>query len=241
MKTTKIPLVLGTVFLLFATTSCFDDMFISGNGDVQAETRIAAGDFSEVSSSGDFEVTIIPSDNYSIEVSAESNLLPYIETDVTGNKLKIHTRGIHSLRNHFPIQVTIGSPVLEGLNLSGSGSIQTGSYQSSSFSITVSGSGKINTQVSTDYLKAVVSGSGSIFLAGNAASTGYTISGSGKIKSYELVQNNCNVTISGSGDAFVNVSQMLSANISGSGRVYFVGSPVIHKSISGSGSVVDKN
>lgn len=240
MRTIKIPLVAAAIVLLFVTTSCIDDMFISGNGDLRTETRIAPV-FNEVSSSGDFEVTIMPSNSYSIEVSAESNLLPYIETDVVGNKLKIHTRGIHSLRNHLPIQITIETPVLDGLSLSGSGTIQTGSFESSSFSANISGSGKIDTQISADQVKAVVSGSGILFLRGDAASVSYTISGSGKIKSYELVQKNCSVTISGSGDAFVNVLQTLSANISGSGRVYFVGNPAVHTSISGSGSVVDKN
>lgn len=240
MKTSKIPFVISIIFLLFAITSCFDEMFISGNGDVQNETRVVSG-FNEVSSSGDFEVTISPSDSYSVEVSAESNLLPYIETGVVGNKLRISTRGIHSLRNHFPIQITISSPILEGLSLSGSGFIQTGSFENASFSANISGSGNIDTQVSTDHVKAVVSGSGTIFLHGDATSGSYTISGSGKIKSYELLQNSCSVTISGSGDAFVNVLQTLNANISGSGRVYYVGNPAVHTSISGSGSVVDKN
>ena len=240
MKTIKIPLLLATIFLLTGTTSCFDEMFVSGNGDLQTETRVAAN-FNEVSSSGDFQVTISPADTYSVEVSAESNLLPYIETDVVGNKLRIRTRGLHTLRNHFPIQITIGTPVLEGLNLSGSGKIETGAFVNSSFSANVSGSGNIDTQISTDHVKAVVSGSGTIFLQGDATSSSYVISGSGKIKSYDLQQNSCAVTISGSGDAFVNVTETLSANISGSGMVYYVGNPAIHTSISGSGSVVDKN
>lgn len=241
MKTIKITFAVTTALLLFVATSCIDEMFISGNGKLQSETRVTAGGFNEVISSGDFEVTVTPSDSYSVEVSAESNLLPYIETDVSGHKLKVHTRGIHALRNHFPIQVSIGSPVLKGLTLSGSGTIHTGNYASDHFSITLSGSGKINTQISTDDIDALVSGSGILILQGNAASAHYTISGSGKIKSYELAQNNCAVTISGSGDAFVNVTQTLNANISGSGRVYFVGNPAIRTSISGSGSVVDKN
>lgn len=240
MKTIKIPLFVTTTFFLFATTSCLDDMFINGNGDLQTESRVASG-FEEVHSAGDFQVTVFPAQAYSVEVSAESNLLPYIETDVVGNKLRIRTRGIYSLRNHLPIQIAVGTPVLAGVNLSGSGSVKTGSFESDNFSATVSGSGNIDSQISTGQAKAAVSGSGTVYLHGNATSGDFVISGSGKIKSYDLLQNSCVITISGSGDAFVNASETLSANISGSGRVYYVGNPTIHTSISGSGSVVDKN
>jgi hypothetical protein len=37
-------------------------------------------------------------------VTAESNLLPYIETTVEGNELKIHTRGIRTLQNQFQLR-----------------------------------------------------------------------------------------------------------------------------------------
>jgi hypothetical protein len=71
--------------------------------------------------------------------------------------------------------------------------------------------------------------------------TDFVISGSGKIKSYKLEQQNCKAAISGSGDMYVNASRAIDASISGSGRVYFINHPLIHTSVSGSGCVVDKN
>jgi len=240
MRTIQIPLILATFALLFTTSSCIDEMFLEGNGVVKSEIRVASG-FDEVVSSGDFQVTIMPGSGYSVEVSAESNLLPYIETDVIGNTLKIRTRGIRSLRQNVPIVINITTPVLNGLTLSGSGLIQTGSFLSSDFRIDLSGSGNIDTQISSDRIKASVSGSGTIFMEGAAVESNFVISGSGKIKSYKLEQSSCRAVISGSGDLFVNASESLDASISGSGRVYYIGNPVIHTSISGSGAVVNKN
>ena len=240
MRTIQIPLILTTFALLFTTSSCIDEMFLEGNGVVKSEIRVASG-FDEVVSSGDFQVTIMPGSGYSVEVSAESNLLPYIETDVIGNTLKIRTRGIRSLRQNVPIVINITTPVLNGLTLSGSGLIQTGSFLSSDFRIDLSGSGNIDTQISSDRIKASVSGSGTIFMEGAAVESNFVISGSGKIKSYKLEQSSCRAVISGSGDLFVNASESLDASISGSGRVYYIGNPVIHTSISGSGAVVNKN
>jgi hypothetical protein len=239
-KTTKIQFILALFVLLFGTSSCLDEMFIEGNGISRTETRNAEG-FNEITSNGDFTVTVMPGNSYSVEIIAESNLLPYISTKVDGRTLKIRTTGIHSLRQTEPIEIFITTPVLNGLSLSGSGLIETGSFMSTDFDIAVSGSGDIKTKISSDKIKANVSGSGTIFIEGDAASTNFIISGSGKIRTYNLLQDQCQAAISGSGDIYVNASQLIDARISGSGRVYFISHPVIRTSISGSGDVIDKN
>jgi hypothetical protein len=238
--TTKIQIVLALFVLLFGTSSCLDEMFIEGNGIVRTEMRDAEG-FNEIASSGDFIVTVMPGNSYSVEITAESNLLPYISTNVDGKTLKIRTTGIHSLRQNEQIEIFITTPALNGLSLSGSGLIKTGSFMSDNFRITLSGSGDIDTQISTETLKANVSGSGNIFIEGDAFDSEFVISGSGKIKSYDLEQNICSAAISGSGDMYVNVSETIDARISGSGRVNYINYPVVYSSVSGSGKVVDRN
>ena len=240
MKTTKIQFITALFMLLLGTSSCLDEMFIEGNGISRTETRDAEG-FNQISSSGDFTVTVMPGNFYSVEITAESNLLPYISTNVDGKTLKIRTTGIHSLRQTEPIEIFITTPVLNGLTLSGSGLIETGSFMSSDFDLSVSGSGDIKTIISSDKVNANISGSGTIYMEGDALNTNFVISGSGKIKSYNLLQDQCQAVISGSGDMYVNASQFIDARISGSGRVYFVNHPIVHTSISGSGDVVDKN
>ncbi|BBE20615.1 hypothetical protein AQPE_4809 [Aquipluma nitroreducens] len=240
MKTTKIQFITALFVLLLGTSSCLDEMFIEGNGISRTETRNAEG-FNQISSSGDFTVTVMPGNFYSVEITAESNLLPYISTNVDGKTLKIRTTGIHSLRQTEPIEIFITTPVLNGLTLSGSGLIETGSFMSSDFDLSVSGSGDIKTIISSDKVNANISGSGTIYMEGDALNTNFVISGSGKIKSYNLLQDQCQAVISGSGDMYVNASQFIDARISGSGRVYFVNHPIVHTSISGSGDVVDKN
>jgi hypothetical protein len=239
-KTTKIQFIFALYVLLFGTSSCLDEMFIDGNGISRTETRNAEG-FDEITSNGDFTITVMPGNSYSVEITAESNLLPYITTNVDGRTLKIRTTGIHSLRQNEPIEIFITTPVLNGLSLSGSGLIETGNFRSTDFDLSVSGSGDIKTKISSDKIKANVSGSGTILIEGDAASTNFVISGSGKIKTYNLLQDQCQAAISGSGDMYVNASQLIDARISGSGRVYFISHPVIRTSISGSGDVVNKN
>jgi hypothetical protein len=240
MKTIKLTLLLSFALLLFGLNSCVEDIFVEGNGIPRTESRWVSG-FDQIASSGDFIVTVVPGNKCSVEVTADSNLLPYIETDVVGNTLKIRTQGLYSLREHDPIEIYITTPVLSGITLSGSGRIETGSFSGDEFRVTLSGSGDIDSQISADQIKANVSGSGTIYLQGDAFETEFIVSGSGKIKSYDLEQSVCKAVISGSGDMFVNVTETLDAHISGSGRINYINNPVVHTSISGSGKVVDRN
>lgn len=240
MKTTRIQILTILFLLLIGTSSCLDELFVEGNGISRSEIRDDEG-FNEISSSGDFEIYVTPGFSYSIKITGESNLLPYISTHVDGKKLKIRTSGAHSLRPTYPIEIYITTPTLKGLSLSGSGFIQTDSFMSDEFDINLSGSGDIITDINCTKLNSGISGSGTITATGVANRSALFISGSGKIKLYNMEQDYCEAVISGSGDMFVNVNQTLDARISGSGRVYYINNPEIKTSISGSGGVVNKN
>jgi hypothetical protein len=239
-QTIQIPFRFAIFVLLIGLSSCMDEIFVNGNGQLQIQNRSISG-FEAVSSSGDYHVSIVQGDQFSVEVQAESNLLPYIETNLSGKTLKIGTSGVHSIKEHFPIEVFITQPKLSRLNLSGSGFIKAESFVNDNFEIGISGSGEVNAQVIAKKIKANVSGSGSIMLTGESSESDFRISGSGKIKAYDLIQEYCQTSTSGSGDIYVNVSKALHAGISGSGNVFYIGYPSVNASISGSGQVVAKN
>lgn len=239
MRTFEFISYLLFVFVL-AVISCVDDILLEGNGDRRSEFRSASG-FDQVASTGDFRVVIKPGEDYSVEVIAESNLLSYVETEVSGTTLKIHTRGLHSLVETNPVEINITTPVLEAVSLSGSGLIKTGRFLNDDFKVALSGSGDIETEVKADHVKANVSGSGTILLSGETHDSEMVVSGSGKIKAYDLPHRNCDVIISGSGSMYVNVSESLTARIAGSGMVYQTGDPEIHSSIYGSGKIALRN
>lgn len=233
--------IIFSIFVLFLGVITFaDTIFLQGNQDRRGESRQASG-FDQITSSGDFKIYIKRGDTYGVEVWSESNLLSYIETEVVDHTLKINTRGIRTLLQHQPMEVFITTPVLNDLFLSGSGMIKTGHFDSEQFAITVSGSGDIDTHVSSDVMKVHVSGSGNIFLEGDTKVGRFVISGSGKIKSYQTQQRTCEAVILGSGNMFVNTLETINAQITGSGKVLYINHPTISKSIYGSGDVFDMN
>jgi len=227
---------------------------IEGNNNVVTETR-SVPSFSKVNNSGIFEVYIIQTDYYEVVMEAESNLLPFIRTRVSGNTLEVDTKD--NLKPHQPIKVFVYCPVIEGASLSGSGLIYSDSINVNEIEVRLSGSGDIdmaitgnwvNCEISgsgsakmyldADRLEAKISGSGEMDFYGSAYRADFRISGSGSIHAYDLPLHECYTTTSGSGNMYVNVSDHLDVNISGSGSVYYLGNPVINTKISGSGSVI---
>ncbi len=231
---------LTAIGLLLTTSGCWEDFTISGNGIEATEGRVIT-EFNELKSSGLFDVHITSGNDYEVVVNAESNIIPYIETYVTGSTLHLDIRGIHNVKTHLPMQVFVTTPQMRSVKQSGSGAITTGYFEADNFELFISGSGSITTAVNASVVDAGISGSGKIQISGTATQTNFNISGSGKIDSYDLETQNCDARISGSGDVYVSASDFIRANISGSGNVYYIGSPNLESHVSGSGKIISNN
>nr|WP_319270658.1 head GIN domain-containing protein [uncultured Draconibacterium sp.] len=238
MKTIK--LFIYGLAIIVSAASCIEDISIEGNGIQGTEARIVT-EFKKVKSSGDFEVHITETSDHEVVISAEENLLQYIETYVSGETLHIDVKGIRNLRNRLPMEVFISTPTLEGIKQSGSGIITTDYFVSDKMDVILSGSGRIVAAFEAEEVDALLSGSGTIEFSGFADDADFVISGSGNIDAHQLDLYNCTTSTSGSGDMFITVSRNLRSNISGSGNVFYYGNPGIETHISGSGSVISDN
>jgi hypothetical protein len=207
---------------------------INGNGNVINENR-ASSDFKRIISKGDFLVNVVPDSVTSIKVEAESNIIPYVNTNINGNTIIIDFDNDVNIHKHSTIRVTLHTTHAEYFELQGSGSLTSGNFSEAAVELYLSGSGDIVSSFNANTLKASVTGSGSISLNGEANETSMHVSGSGNIKAFNLLQSICNASISGSGDIYINVLQKLIATISGSGSVYYTGNPEVEAHISGSG------
>ncbi|HBS87346.1 MAG: hypothetical protein A2W91_14095 [Bacteroidetes bacterium GWF2_38_335] len=231
-----IPLFASILF-----TACFPfDHCLDGNGTVVTEERFA-GSFDKISCDGSFEVYVTQGDEFEITVEAEENLLEYIETEVSGSTLHIDTRRNRCIDPHRTVKVFVTAPLIREIELDGSGLIDASGIIGEQLKIELDGSGDIYADAGVDYMQAKISGSGNIFLEGDCLESDLEISGSGKIKAYDFDQQTCFATISGSGDMYLHVDDLLDIKISGSGNIYYIGYPEINTSISGSGSVISQN
>ena len=133
----------------------------------------------------------------------------------------------------------VSAEKIKFVSLSGSGNIRIeGTLKSDELGIQLSGSGNVSGNINTADLDLRQSGSGNIKLSGNATKAEFSCSGSGNVICSDLVTDKCSVTLSGSGNAEVNVNRELSASISGSGNVRYRGTGnLVNASTAGSGKI----
>lgn len=233
--TSTLIILLATIVLIMIMTGCVSER-VEGNRDLVTLER-ASEPFREVVSTGSFSVKIIPSDVTRIEVKGESNVLPYLSTFSNGTALTLKFLNGYNIHEHYPVEVILYTPFLEGIKLSGSGIVDCGSFRTDQIDLSISGSGSINGDFETEDMDAVISGSGSMNISGQAKNCRLSISGSGNINALDLYQETCIATISGSGNLTTAVSVSLDATITGSGSIFYNGNPVVNSRITGSGGV----
>jgi hypothetical protein len=193
---------------------------IKGSGNVTTESRKVSG-FKEVSLNGSGQLTLEQNGTESLTITADDNLLPYLTSEVSGNRLTLGTKEHTGIS---PSRDVIYKLTVKDLN-----------------QITVAGDGSADVKgIRTDQLKAVVAGSGSLSTAGTAGEQEITIAGSGDYRGANLKSAVVTINIMGSGNAELDASDKLNATIMGSGDIKYTGDPTVTRNILGSGSIVKR-
>ena len=226
--------ILLTMALLIIFCSCHR---ITGSGNIITQERHLA-EFEGIKASGSIDVEIISGQSQLVKVEADDNILPYIITKIEDGLLEVHLKSGFSY-NDLNAKVYVISQSLQKLIVSGSCNLTTKDTVKNDTKIEtkLSGSGDIIALVDAPFISAVITGSGSITLAGRTKDFNSNIVGSGDIKCNKLLSENTTATITGSGTARVFASVHLIAKLTGSGDIYYSGNPVVEIHKTGSGTV----
>jgi hypothetical protein len=211
---------------------------VRGNGNLQTENRSQAG-FKGVESYGSFDLFVSAGATTAIKIEAEENILPYIETYMDGDILKIDTKDGYWLSPKRPVKIFVTAPDYRRIKTFGSGNIigETKITGTQKLDLGVTGSADIKMEVDAPEIDADISGSGNIQLNGKTRVFHSTVSGSGDVRAYDLMAEETKVRIAGSGNADVYASVSLDVNVAGSGDVRYKGNGRVSSNIAGSGNV----
>lgn len=239
----KTKAVVSTLMILGALMmSACGITVVRGSGKVVTENRAVSNyDSIALSSSGDLVIT--QGDTESLSIEAEENVMKYIRTVVRGHTLHIYLdpTSIVNIDPEKPMRFHVAMKSVNGLDLSGSGTIYTEKVAADDLEINVSGSGNITIDdLTANSLSLDISGSGESRIIGMVDREKITISGSGTVNHEELVSKDVTVNVSGSGKSYVNASDTLEIDVSGSGDVTYTGTPKVTQHISGSGDIISK-
>jgi hypothetical protein len=220
-----LPLLLGAAALLPPPARA---QRLSGSGRAASEARNLPA-FQGVALSGAMDLVVRQGPSQSVEVQADDNLLPYLETEVVGS-------GAEAV---LQVRVLVTVPVLTALTAAGSGDLLVEPFETPRLAIRLSGSSDVRLrQLTAGELQLSISGSGDVVGAGRATTMKIAIAGSGDVQFRDLRADDVTIDIAGSGDASVHAEQSLRARIAGSGDVTYTGPAArVDAQVSGSGSV----
>ena len=235
---------------------------VRGSGRVIEEERHVSS-FSQVSLTNSANLYIENGDEEALRVEAEDNLLPYLETYVSGDTLVLKTRHGVSLQPSQAIKFyltvkeldsvnasgngAVFAPDMQGrdiyLKTSGSGDIQAGTLVAKTINLKTTGSGGIKTGILTaEDIKMETTGSGDFDLAGGKTETlDVFISGAARVNLGELEAEQVKVKITGSGKMTVSSGEIDRQDITITGSGYYYAGDMLSRranvSISSSGEV----
>ncbi len=194
---------------------------IRGSGVVVTEQRPVSG-FDRISVSGRGTVHVEITGTESLQVEAEDNILEVLTIEVVDGRLELGAEPFTSLEPTREIVYRITAARLTGVSLSGSAQLDVATVEGPQFEVDISGSGRVQP-------------------VGAITRLDVDISGSGRFLGEELQSAIAKVSVSGSGQADVVVSEELDASVSGSGAVRYTGNPpVVRQDVSGSGSITGR-
>ncbi|MCP3917400.1 MAG: DUF2807 domain-containing protein [bacterium] len=189
---------------------------IRGNG-VRASEGRQVESFDSVQVSGRMDVRVTVGGEQQVSVLGDENLLREVETYVEDGVLVLrmdHDR--YKSKNDLIVEIDV--PDLASLSLNGSGDAWVDGIDRPHFALALNGSGDIEVNGRADTLDVALHGSGDLDLD-------------------RLQVGQATVSIVGSGDVRLAVSDTLDGAISGSGDITYYGQPQTNASISGSGYV----
>lgn len=232
---------------------------VRGSG-VPAEEERALGPFDSVATTNMVRVEAEEGSEQSVTVSCDDNLLDLVLTDVFGSELRVYEPMNTVLIPRADCVVRLVAPRLESLSTTGSGGIDANGDWAELRELRTTGSGGIDARGALSGLEVAATtgsggitvhglagaghvslettGSGGIEASGDANAAELRSTGSGGIHAADLTVEHADITLTGSGGAWLTVTGDADVTLTGSGSAHLYGDPSVDAKQSGSGRVI---
>lgn len=208
---------------------------IKGSGTEKSEDRKVA-DFTKLDIAGGYKVVLKQDSSLNVHITADDNLLEHIQTEITGDELKIYTKP--SICSSGQITLIIGVKNLEELHNAGAIDLSSdGKLNTKDLKIELAGASKVDLDLNADRLMTRGSGSSEIKLKGQAANHDIRLTGGGSLDALDFVVSTYNIEGTGAIDCKVNVLKELNVHSTGAADIEYKGNPTINSSKTGASSI----
>jgi len=183
--------------------------------------------FTQLDISHAFTANITRSDRFNVVITADDNLVDYLDIRQRGDTLYI---GVQSGRTYtgttFRAEITL--PTLEGLNVSGASRANLSGFSSTQrLALEASGASVVRGDVKCGDVSFNVSGASQVTLSGTGQDAVLEVSGASRVQLEDMSFRNVDVEASGASSVTVNLEGRLDASASGASNILYVGSPTL--------------
>jgi hypothetical protein len=189
-----------------------------GSGTPATQVR-GLPSFSAVNLAGTNGVRVAVGSEQSVAVCADDNLLDHVTTVVRNGRLTIGDNGSFTAPTPMAVDITVRS--LDGVALTGTGSVAVYGVRADDFAVEMQGTG-------------------SVVAIGAVRRLNATLSGDGELRLQDLVARDAIATVSGTGYVQVHATGRLEASVPGMGEIVYYGRPMtVAESVTGMGTIVE--
>jgi len=241
MKKAIIIIVIAAAVAVTCTVlvlrGCPGDLIGSGNLTTE---EYAFTDFTKVEISSAFEFEIQQSSSYNISVTADDNVMEYVQVSQVGQTLKIRL-GTVTWLGPVTLRASVTMPQLSDLTVSGASRGDIYDFSSTEdLDITVSGASRVNGDITAGDVEFDVSGASTIQLEGSANDMVADVSGASRLNLGDFTVNNADVDFSGATSGTINLNGRLDADLSGASRLWYIGEPTMGNIDTSGASTISK-
>ncbi|WP_347056886.1 DUF2807 domain-containing protein [Blastococcus sp. HT6-30] len=218
---------------VLTTTGC---SLVPDTGPATTQDRVVAGVTGvRLETSGTLSIT--PGASPALTVTAGSEIIDTLTSDVEDGVLVLALDGRPPTLGDVHYSLTVSH--LDTLVVAGSGQAVASSVPADALSVAVDGSGDVEMSgMDIDELHVALTGSGTVEAQGDAITQEVRVEGSGNYAADLLDSAVATVTVAGSGNADVRVTDAITATIRGSGDIRHTGGARVTSTVDGSGEVV---
>jgi hypothetical protein len=209
--------LISTIFLL-GDGHLFGEVVGSGNLITKEELF---SDFTKVNVGSGFNVEISNSSYYSVIVTADDNVMEFIEVSKSDDTLNVGVNWGTSLRS-ATLKIQITMQAINRIELSGGAQ------------------GKVEDFISRNPLLVILSGGSQLTGQGSAGELIVDASGGTQLHFADYLVQDSKIELSGGSQATINLDGTLDADLSGGSQLYYYGNPTLGDIETSSGSQIHK-
>ncbi|MCU1264061.1 MAG: hypothetical protein JWM21_379 [Acidobacteria bacterium] len=215
----RLPFLCAVTLMATALLGChFSGMgnAVSGSGVRKTEKRDVAP-FHAIETEGAFELEATCQKPESLEIEADDNILPLIQSEVSGGVLHLKAQKAYNSRQGVIVRISV--PNLDSLSGTGAGKFRIQGVKNDNFEVHTTGAANVVASGETKNIEVHTTGAGSVDTHG-------------------LHAEKANVSSTGAAKVDVYASEQLDASVSGVGRITYSGEPkTVNKHVTGAGTI----